>query len=71
MSVDNGDATSLEPFQSKQIEAFNGLALVIVRAKKGESGTIILHAVSEEFQEAAVTIAAKQLDFHIIILQVD
>jgi beta-galactosidase len=34
VATDNGDATSFVPFQSHEREAFNGMALVIVKAKK-------------------------------------
>jgi hypothetical protein len=40
VATDNGDATSFEPFQSSERNAFNGLAIVIVRAKAGQSGTL-------------------------------
>ena len=33
VAVDNGDATSLEPFQAKQRKAFNGLCQVIVKGR--------------------------------------
>lgn len=39
VATDNGDATSFVPFQSHEREAFNGMALVIVKAKKGAKGT--------------------------------
>jgi len=38
VATDNGDPTSFEPFQSPDRQAFNGLCLVIVRAKPGEPG---------------------------------
>ncbi|HEX8774113.1 MAG TPA: beta-galactosidase GalB [Pyrinomonadaceae bacterium] len=44
VAVDNGDATDQEPFQSKERNAFNGLCLVIVRAKAGRTGAIRLMA---------------------------
>ena len=47
VAVDNGDATSLEPFQAKQVAAFNGLALVILRGHPGEPGNVVLHARSD------------------------
>jgi beta-galactosidase len=47
VATDNGDATSFESFQSHDRNAFNGLCLVIVRAKAGESGKITLRATSE------------------------
>ena len=58
VAVDNGDATSFEPFQASQRSAYNGLALVIVRAKKGESGTFSLTAKSDGLASATITIEA-------------
>ena len=39
-AVDNGDATSFEPFQAAEHKAYNGLALVIVRTRAGAPGAI-------------------------------
>jgi len=47
IAVDNGDPTSHDPFQAKQVKAFNGLALVILRSKAGTPGAVTLHASSE------------------------
>jgi beta-galactosidase len=47
VATDNGDATSFVPFQSKEREAFNGLALVIVKAHKGAKGSFMVKAYSE------------------------
>src|SRR5205085_3516713 len=47
VAVDNGDATSLESFQSKERAAFNGLILVIVRSKSGQPGNIRLKAQAD------------------------
>ena len=47
IAVDNGDATSLESFQSPQRNAYNGMALVVVRSKKGKPGQIRLRAESD------------------------
>jgi len=58
-AVDNGDATSFEPFQASEHSAFNGLALVIVRSKPGESGTIMLRATSDKLQSAETKIEVK------------
>ena len=41
VATDNGDATSFESFQAPERDAYNGLALVIVRAKAGQTGTIV------------------------------
>ncbi len=44
VATDNGDPTSFEPFQSPQRHAFNGLAMVIVRA--AQPGVITVRAQS-------------------------
>ena len=62
VAVDNGDATSLDPFQATQVKAYNGMALVIVRAKAGASGAITLKASSPGLAGAETTIAGKALD---------
>jgi beta-galactosidase len=56
VATDNGDATSFVPFQSHERAAFNGLALVIVRAKKGEQGAITVTARSEGLKEGTVKV---------------
>jgi beta-galactosidase len=59
VATDNGDATSLESFQSKERNAYNGLALVIVRTKAGQAGAITLRAKSEGLAAAEVTLSAQ------------
>jgi len=59
VATDNGDATSLVSFQSPERDAFNGLALVIVRAKPGQTGTIVLKAKADGLEAAQTKIAAK------------
>jgi len=59
VAVDNGDATSFEPFQGNRRRAYNGLALVIVRAKAGLSGTITLRATSEGLSPATLVLTAR------------
>jgi beta-galactosidase len=56
VATDNGDATSFESFQSHEHKAYNGLCLVIVRAKAGESGKITLRATSEGLAAAEIPI---------------
>lgn len=46
-AVDNGNPASLEPFQSDRRKAFSGLALLVVRTKRGEPGTIRVRAESD------------------------
>ena len=62
VAVDNGDATSFEPFQAKERRAYNGLALVIIRAKPGQSGRIELTAKSKDMIAGKLTITAKSGD---------
>jgi beta-galactosidase len=57
VATDNGDATSFESFQSHERNAFNGLCLVIVRAKAGETGNITLRAATEGLTAAEIPIA--------------
>ena len=58
VSTDNGDATSFVPFQSYQREAFNGMALVIVKAKKGANSGFTVKAISDNLTAGEVTIQA-------------
>jgi beta-galactosidase len=53
VATDNGNATSLEPFTSLSREAFNGLALVIVRPNHGAAGTIHVTATADGLRQGA------------------
>jgi beta-galactosidase len=56
VATDNGDATSFESFQTPERKAYNGLALVIVRAKAGEAGKITLTAEAEGLKSGSTVI---------------
>ncbi len=56
VATDNGDPTNFVPFPSHEREAFSGLALVIVRLKPGQSGSITVIAKSPGLKEAQVVI---------------
>jgi beta-galactosidase len=60
VATDNGDATSLVSFQSHERDAYNGLALVIVRAKPGEAGTIVLKAKADGLAPSETKIVTKK-----------
>lgn len=60
VATDNGDATSLVSFQSKERNAYNGLALVIVRSKPGETGTVVLKATAEGLKGAETKIVVRK-----------
>ena len=59
VATDNGDATDLNIFSSPDRKAFNGLALAIVKAKRGQPGVITLTAKSEGLTTAKTTIETK------------
>ena len=59
VATDNGDPTSFVPFQSNQREAFNGLALAIVKAKTGEKGNIKIKVDSPGLKPAQIQIRSK------------
>ncbi len=60
VATDNGDPTSFEPFQAPKRRAFNGLCLVIVRAKPGQTGAITLTASGEGLRGGATIITASE-----------
>ena len=55
-ATDNGDATSFDSFQSHDRQAFNGLCLVIVRGKAGQTGKIKVTATTEGLKSASASI---------------
>jgi len=59
VATDNGDPTDMIPFPLHQRNAFNGLALAIVRSKPGEKGNITVHAVSGGIKGATVIITCE------------
>jgi len=59
VATDNGDATSFESFQAPERDAFNGLALVIIRAKADQPGTIKLTAESDGLTPATLTLKSR------------
>jgi len=59
VAVDNGDATDLESFQAKDRKVYNGLILVIVRAKPGQPGQIKLAARSDGLAATQILIHAR------------
>ncbi|TWF42281.1 beta-galactosidase [Chitinophaga polysaccharea] len=59
VATDNGDPTSFVPFQSHDRPAFNGMAQVIVKAKKGAKGKLIVKAASEGLSPAAAIIEVR------------
>jgi beta-galactosidase len=58
VAADNGDPTDLRTFSEPQRNAFNGLALAIVRARRGASGPIQLTVDSDGLPSAKLTLSA-------------
>lgn len=59
VSTDNGNPIDFTPFQSHDRCAFNGLALVIVKAKKGESGQIVVKAENQGLKLGQVKLVSE------------
>jgi beta-galactosidase len=59
VATDNGDPTSLEPFQSSRRKAFNGWCLAIVRATPDQPGELRLTATSAGLTPGTAVIAAE------------
>lgn len=59
IATDNGSPIDFESFQSKERNAFNGLALAIVRTKQGQPGTITLRAISDGLEPATVKVRSR------------
>jgi beta-galactosidase len=59
VATDNGDATSLESFQSPTRKAFNGMLLAIVRTRAGEAGKLVLTASAPGLGSTRVTLDSR------------
>ena len=56
VATDNGDPADLVSFASHDREAYNGLALVIVRAKKGNKGAFKVVITADRLEKSTVKI---------------
>jgi beta-galactosidase len=59
IATDNGDPTNFVPFPSHERKAFSGLALVIVRSKLADSGSITITAKSPGLKDTQMVIKSK------------
>jgi beta-galactosidase len=59
VATDNGDPTDMTAFPSQDRKAFNGLALAIVRAQRGQTGRIVVTAKSDGLADAQIGILAQ------------
>jgi beta-galactosidase len=60
VAVDNGDATSHDPFQASYRKAYNGMCLVIVKAEKGATGQFVVKAASKGLKGTEVVIVIEK-----------
>lgn len=60
VATDNGDPTDMTAFPSHERNAFNGLALVVLRGVPGRAGTVTLRASSPELDGASLTLTMKE-----------
>lgn len=60
IATDNGDAASLIQFQETSRTAFNGLLLAIVKADKGQRGTLRFTAEADGLASASLSIKVKR-----------
>jgi len=63
IATDNGFQGDMQSFASKDRQAFNGLCLVIIRSKKGETGKIKVSASSDRLKDGVATIKSS-LDYN-------
>ena len=59
VATDNGNPADMEPFHSKERNAFSGLALVIMRARPRTAGTITLTASADGLERAMITVKTR------------
>ncbi len=57
--VDNGDPATIEPFHTDYRNAFNGLALLIVRSRRGQRGTVRVTGAAEGLAEGRTEIVTR------------
>ncbi|PTY07122.1 beta-galactosidase [Opitutaceae bacterium EW11] len=60
VGTDNGNPISFESFQDPQRKAFNGRAVVIVRSRAGQAGSLVLRAESEGLETQQVSLTSVQ-----------
>ena len=54
--TENGDATDFNIFSSCYSKAFNGLPLVIIKAKRGQTGPVAITAESDSLPAMTCTV---------------
>jgi beta-galactosidase len=57
VAVDNGDPTNHSSFQAREVKAFNGLCLLIVRLRRGATAALAVTARADGLESAQVVIS--------------
>ena len=57
--IDNGNPLSYEPFQDSEHKLFCGKAVLILRAKEGKGGNILIIADSEGLTSAGIIVQSE------------
>ncbi len=60
VAVDSGDATSHSSFQAREVKAFNGLCMLIVRLRDGASAPLVVTARADGLESAKATISVSK-----------
>lgn len=56
VATDNGNPTDMTPFPLTTRNAFNGLALAIVRAQRGQRGRIVVTASADGLESGTCVV---------------
>jgi beta-galactosidase len=59
VATDNGDATDFNIFSSHDRKAFNGLALVIIKTKRDQTGSVVITAESDGLPAVTCTVTTR------------
>jgi beta-galactosidase len=59
VATDNGDPTDFNIFSSHDRKAFNGLAMVIIKAKRGQTGPVVITAESDGLPTVTCTVLTR------------
>ena len=56
IATDYGNPISFESFQAPERKVFNGRAIVVVRSRAGQAGSLVMRAESDGLASTAVTV---------------
>ncbi len=59
VATDNGDATDFNIFSSHDRKAFNGLSMVIIKSKRGQTGPVVITAETDGLPAVTCTVLTR------------